>query len=87
LLGSWPTGLPDNEATNAAAKVVTLHRTSFLIELSAVMFTPYFITLFYHHGKMNGLNNQCNKLHMVKPSMQTWHSYFSAARKKELTCA
>jgi hypothetical protein len=32
-----------------------LHLPSFLIELSAVMFAPSVIALFYPHGKMDGL--------------------------------
>jgi hypothetical protein len=31
-------------------------------------------------------NTQGNKLLIVKPSMQTWHSCFSAVRKEEVVC-
>jgi hypothetical protein len=51
------TGLPGKEAADAAATVAALHGnliSEFLTELSAVMFTPSFIVLFYCHGKMNG---------------------------------
>jgi hypothetical protein len=76
------TGLPGNEVADAAAKTATLH--GFIIFDTALGSDVH---TFLHRALLSSWQDewsdiQGDKLCMVKPSMQSWYSSFSAMRNE-----
>jgi hypothetical protein len=82
------TSLLSDEAADAATEATTLHRT--LISDRAVSSDIHIFLLCSVLSLWTDYwaDTQSNKLCTVKPSVQAWHSHFSAIRKEEVmvTC-
>jgi hypothetical protein len=79
------TGLPGNEAADAAAKAAGLHGT---LVYDRTLGSD--VRTFLHRALLSSWqdewdNPQENRLRMVKPSVQVWQSSFGIVRKKEVS--
>jgi hypothetical protein len=75
------TGLPDNEAADAASKHGTLVSDRTLGSDVHTFLHRAILSLWQDEWD----NAQGNKLCMVKPSVQVWQSSFSIVRKEEVS--